>query len=293
MTNKRTGGPKTAEGKKAASRNAVKTGAYSAVTVLPFENQNEFNELVAQYEQDFAPQDIAQIAMVRQLASIHWKQLRLQNIEHSTFLAKMNEPIPSYEYADHGVVFRESARWLMEEEEEEEEADVSHIDDARKIMHYVSRFNIDSINEAALQDARDNCVKFFNSIVNHARVYGQCTEYEPTAPELLKAAVTIAKQPERISIVSLAIKWMIEEAEDIHWFEENAEQIRMCTLRIKQKRLLKAMELDGPRRAHDDLSRSYFRVLNELRRHQQWRYQVSAIDVVPAIEEKGLIERAA
>jgi|GEM_PF-5839747 len=41
------------------------------------------------------------------------------------------------------------------------------------------------------------------------------------------------------------------------------------------------------------LSRSYFRVLNGLRRHQQWRYQVSAIDVVPAIEEKNLIERAA
>jgi hypothetical protein len=56
----------------------------------------------------------------------------------------MNEPIPSYEYSDHGVVFRDSARWLMGqeegEEEEEEEADVSHIDDARKIMHYVGHF---------------------------------------------------------------------------------------------------------------------------------------------------------
>jgi hypothetical protein len=139
----------------------------------------------------------------------------------------------------------------------------------------------------------DDCAKLFNSIVEYARVYGQCTEYEPSAHELFKAAVAIANKPERISIVSLAIKWIIEEAEDIYWFEENAEQIRMCTLRIKQKRLLEAMELDGPRRAYDDLSRSYFRVLNELRRHQQWRYQVSAIDVVPAIEEKNLIERAA
>ena len=84
-------------------------------------------------------------------------------------------------------------------------------------------FNIDSLNEAALQDARDNFAKFFNSIADHARVYGQCTEYEPTAPELFKSAVTIAKQPERNSIVGLSIKWMIEGPEDIRWFEENAE----------------------------------------------------------------------
>jgi hypothetical protein len=45
------------------------------------------------------------------------------------------------------------------------------------------------------------------------------------------------------------------------------------------------MQLDEPRRAYDDLSRSYFRVLNELRRHERWRYQVNAIDVLPAIED--------
>lgn len=117
-----------------------------------------------------------------------------------------------------------------------------------KIMHYVSRFNIDSMNEAALQDASDKCEKFFNSIVEYVRIYGQCTEYESSAHELFKAVVTITKQPEHISIVSLSIKWIIYEAEDIHWFEENAKKIRICTLRIKQKRLLKAMELDGLRR---------------------------------------------
>ena len=40
---KRTGGPKTEEGKSLASKNALKTGAYSALTVLPNENPEEFN----------------------------------------------------------------------------------------------------------------------------------------------------------------------------------------------------------------------------------------------------------
>ena len=43
---KRSGGPKTEEGKLAVSQNAIKTGAYSNLAVLPNENPEEFNQLV-------------------------------------------------------------------------------------------------------------------------------------------------------------------------------------------------------------------------------------------------------
>jgi len=34
-------------------------------------------------------------------------------------------------------------------------------------------------------------------------------------------------------------------------------------------------------RAHDDLSRAFYRTLSELRRQQSWRQKISAIDVTP------------
>ena len=48
---KRSGGPRTTEGKLAVSQNALKTGAYSNLAVLPNENPEEFNQLVDQFKQ--------------------------------------------------------------------------------------------------------------------------------------------------------------------------------------------------------------------------------------------------
>jgi hypothetical protein len=41
---------------------------------------------------------------------------------------------------------------------------------------------------------------------------------------------------------------------------------------IKEKRLLEALKDQGIMRAHEDLQRSFYKALNELRRHQTWRH---------------------
>lgn len=57
---KGTGGPKTPEGKKAASKNSLKTGTYSAVAVLPNEKQEDFDQLLAQINHDLRPADFVE-----------------------------------------------------------------------------------------------------------------------------------------------------------------------------------------------------------------------------------------
>lgn len=90
---KRSGGPKTAEGKLVASQNSLKTGTYSNVAVLPHEDQEEFNLLVDHFNRDFSPKDVIEISLVRELAVITWKKLRLEKLEQGYFLKKLNAPI--------------------------------------------------------------------------------------------------------------------------------------------------------------------------------------------------------
>jgi hypothetical protein len=39
------------------------------------------------------------------------------------------------------------------------------------------------------------------------------------------------------------------------------------------------MQIDKPYRIHDDLSRTFFRTLTELRKHQEWRCRLLIINI--------------
>lgn len=78
---KRSGGPKTDQGKSASSQNAIKTGAYAVQTLLPGESEEEFRELEQLFVEDFAPSGISEASQVHALAVIVWKKLRLEKLE--------------------------------------------------------------------------------------------------------------------------------------------------------------------------------------------------------------------
>lgn len=101
---KGTGGPKTPEGKKAASKNSLKTGTYSVVAVLPNENQKDFDQLLAQINHDLRPADFVENSLIHDLAVITWKKLRLEKLEQAYFLKKLNEPITQEEFKSCGLL---------------------------------------------------------------------------------------------------------------------------------------------------------------------------------------------
>ena len=65
--------------------NAVKHGILSKEAVLPHESKDEFEDLLAQYEADFVP------ALVEELATIVWRKKRLLKAEN----AKINNGLSS------------------------------------------------------------------------------------------------------------------------------------------------------------------------------------------------------
>ena len=67
---KRSGGPRTSEGKISAAQNSLKTGAYSSLVVLPNESKEDFLKLQGQFIESLFPVGVAETAPVHDLTVI-------------------------------------------------------------------------------------------------------------------------------------------------------------------------------------------------------------------------------
>jgi hypothetical protein len=83
-------GPKTPEGKAAAARNATKHGLSGAFTVLPHEDQDEFDILLACFRDDFKPVNQHESFLVEQMAQSRWRLARGQRLEAAMFEQMLN-----------------------------------------------------------------------------------------------------------------------------------------------------------------------------------------------------------
>src|SRR5690242_8124156 len=79
---KKSTGPRTPEGKAAASRNALKTGIDAkAETMLPFEDPAKLEALTSEYYDRFHPATPEQRCLVDDLISDEWQLRRFRAIE--------------------------------------------------------------------------------------------------------------------------------------------------------------------------------------------------------------------
>lgn len=272
----RSGGPKTAAGKAVASANSLKAGIYSNVVVLPGENEAEFNQLEAQFIQDFSPQDIAELTMVRELAVVVWKKHRLERLALSASLKVLNQPIEEADYRRHGLNIRTTAWYWINH--------LDALDDTTvDIQAAIEEEAIDYLDRelyaADLEEMKLSSPHLYKAILVSAENYGFIDE-EPST-EALAALMASTEELESIQFVQVAIASVNERAEDINWAYGNADKIRAAVTSVKAQRLLGVMELEKPRRVSDDLSRIFFRTLSELRKHQQWRQARNTVDITP------------
>jgi hypothetical protein len=78
-------GPKTLEGKAAASKNSTKHGLSSAFAVLTHEDQDEFDTLLINLREEHLPSTEHQAFLVEQLAKTQWLLARAQRLEAAAF----------------------------------------------------------------------------------------------------------------------------------------------------------------------------------------------------------------
>jgi hypothetical protein len=78
---RRGGGPRTARGKQASSRNSRVHGIFAKAMLLADESADQFNLLLQGYRDYFRPEGTPEDVLVEELATLKWRQRRLLNAE--------------------------------------------------------------------------------------------------------------------------------------------------------------------------------------------------------------------
>ena len=274
---KRSGGPQSDEGKQMSSRNALKTGAYSKVVILPGEDESEYRELEAQFIRDFAPRDIAEGAMVRELTVLTWKKIRLDQLEHRAVLQTLNKPLASYELGS-AFVMRPDAEWVIGSLEFLTQ---EYFQECSKKKSVAQELLLSTVTPQVLESLKKKHLSVYEDILDEASEY----HADDLSHEALCKDTIAGDDGQQKDFLHFIIKNQIEEYDDLIWAFEHLDQIQLAIVEAKDGRLIDLIQRDKTSRAREDLSRSFFRTLSELRKHQHWRYQREAIDVSPPADE--------
>lgn len=270
----RTGGPKTAVGKLASSKNALKTGAYAVTVILPGEQEDKFLELKNSFINDFRPNDTAEYSMVHDLAILTWKKLRLDKLEQKVILEKLNRPIANYE-ANHSKLlikrqYEEYQRYFSELSDQEIE---SYKKSYKYAQHLHQKKIIVEKDIELVESDYPLLLKTIQRLIEHYVLIN------PTIENVIRAEVWV--NTEKVPFLKLCLETFIHETQPLIWYCEHRPQIEEEIQMIKDHRLLALMEVPTASRARDDLSRDFYRTLTELRRHQAWRQSQQMIDITP------------
>ena len=274
---KRSGGPQSDEGKKVSSRNAIKTGAYSKAVILPGEDESEYRELEAQFIRDFAPRDIAEGAMVRELTVLTWKKIRLDQLEHRAVLQALNKPFASYELGSL-FVMRPEAEWVIGSLELLNEQYFKECSKKKSVAHELLG---SVVTPPILESLKKKYPFVYEDIMDEVAEY----DVDDLSHESLCKDTIADDDGRQQDLLHFIIQKQVEEYADLIWTYEHLDGIKLKIVEVKDDRLIDLMQRDKTSRAREDLSRSFFRTLSELRKHQHWRYQRDAVDVSPPVDE--------
>ncbi len=277
---KRSGGPQTEEGKKATSRNALKTGAYSSLIILPGESEDDFRALEEQFIHDFAPRDIAEAAMIRNLAVITWKKIRVEKLEHAGLIRELHEPFELPEYFNMRYDFEEHAREKVLELARVTEID--HLPQWKLGFQLFKKFIKQGATVKELDQLQNDALIVYEVLLN---INKPLKIHEKSHADWLKSKVTNPLDEEFELITYLSAEFLKKYSAQ-EWVVEHFDTLKTIVADIQERRLLKFIQFNSAQRVHDDLDRSFYKTLSELRRHQQWRRDMQAIDITPSEDDE-------
>ena len=255
----------------AGAHNAIKTGAYSSLIILPGESEKDFQELESQFICDFSPEDVVAAAMVHNLTVLTWKKLRAQKIEHAGLLRTLTANFSSSEY----YKFNFSAA----------------ISDPVRVLTLVD--SMSQVEEDEWKLAFGFCKMFIKTIPNTQEL----KVLEQASPKLYKyleaeavinnsqdcalwSAMNVKTSDGKVHpFIKFYCEYFLKENVDAFNVISDIAHLRQIVKEIKEARLLRFMQENSLQRVHDDLDRAFYRTLSELRKHQQWRQERNTIDV--------------
>jgi len=268
---KRGGGPKTEQGKLAASGNALKTGAYSSVLALPGESESDFQALEEQLVRDFSPKDVSERILIHDLAVTTWKKLRLDRVEHAVMMAAINKPVTLNDLRREGISLDYDYEPLIKDLGDYTD---DFIAENRVHLEFLCRFLEYPIAKDEFYELPQTHPGLYQAVVNLARSQFGFTELHPL-PEQIGMLKFKDDTHRNHSFVHYIFPVIHTQCERIAHIAERVDEIRSAVANIKERKLLELMQQPAIVRAGEDLNRAFSRTLNELRRQQQWRAKMA------------------
>ena len=277
---KRSGGPKTSSGRLNASKNALKTGAYSSMIVLPGESEEDFEKLHEQFMNDFMPSDVAESAMVYELAGLTWKKLRIEKLEHAAFIRSINLNITIKDMASEGVeIDKYHEKYLKELNTLSKNKEIFELN--RDCLNYLNKISKGYISPQDILNLEKTMPFVYDSIIYITAEVLDIDKSEVDLSVLKDSMVHLPGKNNPEILYKAVFRGVKKIFESLVWVENNLDKVKAVVANIKEAKLLQAIQEQGLMRSNDDLSRSFFRVLNELRRHQSWRKDMNTVDIYP------------
>ena len=276
----RSGGPQTAAGRKAVAGNALRTGAYAAQVVLPGEDPAHFQELEQQFLHDFAPADVAQSALVHQLAVIIWKKLRLDRIEHSNFLGFMHREFLQLELAPvaHLLPPVGALAWVNAMRHHSV-AERDAIATALQLAITLSAVPAGGYPTDTLAHIQAQAPRLYQHLRLHAAEFNQ-----PIPESDWLTTEVCGDDAQDVVFLAHGCASFCEVHDAGQWLLHHREEAEAAIRQLQEKRILMAMTQSGLNRIHDDLDRAFQRTLGELRRQQNWRRDRATVTVAVSPE---------
>lgn len=110
---KRSGGPRTEEGKAVAAANSLKTGIYATTVVMPDESEQDFQELRDSLLVELGASGVLEASLVHELAVLTWKKARLDRLEHRVVMQRLSAPVTPEDYFDGGLPRTPENEWIL------------------------------------------------------------------------------------------------------------------------------------------------------------------------------------
>lgn len=274
---RRSGGPRTTHGKAVASKNSLKLGVYAKQEILAFESQQEFDELKELFIQDFRPYGVTEISLVHEITVLAWKKLRLEKIENNFLHGLLQAVETPEEFYAAGFPRRDQIDWLLR--------DLSiftpeFISKHRMELELAKSIRKTEVLAEFLKTAEERYFEFYRRLKEAVR-NPSSGEGEKIRIIFVSFADSENHPDEEMTPIAVdkILSAVIQESEAVLYIAEHLEELMQLKDLIRNRRLKNFMETSGVGRPYQELSRSFFKVLAELRKQQEWRYQKGLIEV--------------
>jgi hypothetical protein len=258
---RRSGGPRTPRGKAAASRNSIKSGAYSQSVRLEIEDTTDFERIKSAVFADLNPQTSVQKLLAHNVFRYFWLQYRLERYEKNTLDELIAKPM--------GV-----GDWILQ---------IGH--DYEQVFRSIDRLN-DDVRELGIEHFKkvyllakkirglypDHCPDLAAFKLNHPDAY-ELLKSNTKDPESLDQRIQLNKKSslgetfwqEIFATLEQWAKYRIDafKAED---------RIYEAAKRTETSRIFNYLTSEGFNRSANDLARSLHRAMAEFYREKE-RYQ--------------------